>query len=78
VSIAPGVLNGIDRYCVLCTLDRAMMPALLRRMIAENPCKEVVELDTDHTPQLSMPEELVRALARFATNATAAAPRTLS
>ena len=70
VSIPPGILNGIKRFCVLCTLDRAMMPALLRRMIAENPCEEVVELDTDHTPQLSMPEELAGALERFAAHST--------
>jgi len=70
-----GVLDGIKRYCVLCTLDRAMMPALLRRMIAENPCEEVIELDTDHTPQLSMPEELSGALTRFATHATTAATK---
>jgi pimeloyl-ACP methyl ester carboxylesterase len=75
VSIPAGVLDSIDRYCVLCTRDRAMMPALLRRMIAENPCREVVELGTDHTPQLSMPEDLAGALARFATHATPAAPR---
>jgi pimeloyl-ACP methyl ester carboxylesterase len=75
VSIPPGALEGIKRFCVLCTLDRAMMPALLRRMIAENPCQEVVELDTDHTPQLSMPEELAGALQRFASHSTTAARR---
>lgn len=66
VSIPPSALAGIKRYCVLCTLDRAMMPALLRRMIAENGCEEVVEFDTDHTPQLSAPDELAEALERFA------------
>jgi pimeloyl-ACP methyl ester carboxylesterase len=75
VSIPPGALDGIKRYCVLCTLDRAMMPALLRRMIAENPCEEVVEFDTDHTPQLSVPEELAATLDRFATHSTMAATR---
>jgi hypothetical protein len=35
-------------------------------MIAENPCAGVVELDTDHTPQLSMTDELAKALYGFA------------
>lgn len=65
VSIPPGALDGVNRYYVVCTRDRAMMPALQRRMIAENPCAGVVELDTDHTPQLSMTEELAEVLHRF-------------
>ena len=36
-------------------------------MIAENVCDDVVELDTDHTPHLSMPKELASALDHFAT-----------
>ena len=66
VSIPPGALNGINRYYVLCTRDRAIPAALQRRMIAENECADVVELDTDHTPQLSMTKELAKALHRFA------------
>jgi len=65
VSIPAGALDGMKRYCVLCLQDRAMQPALLRRMIAENPCADVVELDTDHTPQLSMTNELADALNRL-------------
>jgi len=68
VSIPPGALRGIHRYYVLCTRDRAIPPALQRRMIAENACDEVVELDTDHTPQLSMTDELAKILHRFSTH----------
>jgi pimeloyl-ACP methyl ester carboxylesterase len=68
VSIPSGVLDGISRYYVLCTRDRAIPAGLQRRMIAENPCADVVELDTDHTPQLSMTDELANALHRFATH----------
>jgi hypothetical protein len=68
VSIPSGVLDGINRYYVLCTRDRAIPAALQRRMIAENTCADVVELDTDHTPQLSMTDELAKALHRFATH----------
>jgi pimeloyl-ACP methyl ester carboxylesterase len=68
VSIPPGTLDNISRYYVLCTKDRAISPALQRRMIAESPCVEVAELSTDHTPQLSMTNELADVLHRFAEN----------
>jgi len=75
VSIPAGALKGLRRYAVLCLQDRAMQPALLRRMIAENPCAEFVEFDTDHTPQLSMASELADALNRFALHASSGAGR---
>ena len=71
VSIPQGALDGIKRYYVICTRDRAIPPPLQRRMIAENACADVVELDTDHTPQLSMTNELARALDHFATHSSA-------
>lgn len=95
VSIPPGALDGINRYYVLSKRDRAIPPALQRRMIAEsrmtdstvaesvvgenttagNPIAEVVELDTDHTPQLSMTDELAKALQHFAAHLSADAGR---
>jgi hypothetical protein len=44
-------------------------------MIAENVCAEVIELDTDHTPHLSMTNELAKALHQFATHSSADAGR---
>jgi pimeloyl-ACP methyl ester carboxylesterase len=73
VSIPRGALNGINRYYVLCTRDRAIPPPLQRRMVAENMCADFIELDTDHTPQLSMTNELAKALHRFATHSAAGA-----
>ncbi len=70
VSVPPEALDNINRYYVMCTRDRAMMPALQRRMIAENPCAEVVELSTDHTPQLSMTKELADVLHGFAAHSS--------
>ena len=66
VSIPLGALDTIHRYYVVCTRDRAIPPPLQRRMIAENACADIVELDTDHTPHLSMTDELAKALHRFA------------
>lgn len=70
VSIPLGALDGINRYYVVCTRDRAIPLPLQRRMIAENLCADVVELDTDHTPHLSMTDELAKTLDRFATHSS--------
>lgn len=75
VSIPSGALDGIDPYYVVCTKDRAIPPRLQRRMIAENGCAGIIELDTDHTPHLSMPGELADALQRFAADISAGTAR---
>jgi pimeloyl-ACP methyl ester carboxylesterase len=66
--VTPVSLDGgsadLPRTYVLCTADRAIPPALQRRMIRERPCAEVVELDVDHSPWLSATLPLVDALER--------------
>jgi pimeloyl-ACP methyl ester carboxylesterase len=52
----------LDRAYVMCLRDRAVMPALQRRMSQAAGCGEVRELDTDHMPMLSRTDELVAAL----------------
>jgi pimeloyl-ACP methyl ester carboxylesterase len=69
VSIPEGTLEGIKRYFVVCTKDQAIPAALQRRMIAENSITNVKELDTDHTPHLSMTAALADALQEFARHA---------
>jgi pimeloyl-ACP methyl ester carboxylesterase len=64
---------GIPRRFVFCTKDKAIPLALQRRMVRESPCEEVAELHTDHSPFLSMPEELTRILVGFASRSTRAA-----
>jgi pimeloyl-ACP methyl ester carboxylesterase len=66
VSIPEGALDGIPRFYVLCTRDRAIPEALQRRMIVECGCDQVVELETDHTPQLSRTKQLADAMRQFA------------
>ena len=70
VSIPARALDGINRYFVVCTRDQAIPLPLQRRMIAENACDDVVELDTDHTPHLSMPGNLAGVLQQFAAQAS--------
>jgi hypothetical protein len=66
VSIPAGALDHVARYYVACTRDRAIPLPLQRRMIAENECAGVFELDTDHTPHLSSTSELARILNEIA------------
>jgi pimeloyl-ACP methyl ester carboxylesterase len=66
VSLPAGVLDRIPQYAVVCTRDRAIPPVLQRRMSKDNACADVVDIDTDHTPQLSRPKDLAEALDRFA------------
>lgn len=68
VSIPGGTLDAIPRYYVRCLRDRAIPPLLQERMSREVGCAEVIELDTDHTPHLSMPDQLADALEHFAAN----------
>ena len=62
----------IPRSYIHCTKDQANMPALQRRMIKERGVSEVIELETDHTPQISTPDELVEALDKLARQEVAA------
>jgi pimeloyl-ACP methyl ester carboxylesterase len=62
VEIDDSKLAAIPRFYVLTARDRAMMPALQRRMIREHPCERVFELDADHAPFLSATDDLVAAL----------------
>ena len=66
VQADDSVLDAIPRSYILTGQDNCIMPTLQRRMVAEHPCKEVVELDTDHAPQLSMTDDVVAALDSFA------------
>ena len=65
VSLGDGV-EPIDRHYVISAEDRAIPPALQRKMSHDNPCREIAELGCDHAPFLSAPDDLVALLERFA------------
>jgi pimeloyl-ACP methyl ester carboxylesterase len=50
---------------VVCTVDRAIHPALQRHMAAR--CTTTVELDTAHSPFLNRPDLVAGLLAELAT-----------
>lgn len=58
--------ENIPRSYIHCTRDQANMPALQRRMMKERNVSPVVEIETDHTPHLSAPDELVAAIDQLA------------
>ncbi len=58
--------ENIPRSYIHCTRDQVNMPALQRRMIKERAADPVLELESDHSPQLSVPDELVRAIDQLA------------
>lgn len=66
VSIGDPRAHALRRAYVICNQDRAIPPALQRRMVSETPCDAVIELDTDHSPWLSATSELVATLDRLA------------
>lgn len=67
----PVALHGVvaepsRRAYIHCLQDHAIPLALQRRMVRENPCDEVFELDADHAPYLSRTAEVVELLDRLA------------
>ncbi|WP_127128763.1 alpha/beta fold hydrolase [Georgenia sp. SYP-B2076] len=56
----------VRRDYVLSALDRAIPPALQRRMATEGGATTVIELAADHSPFYSCPDELVDALEELA------------
>lgn len=52
----------LPRAYVACLQDRAIPIAMQRRMLTAAGCDPVIELDTDHSPWLSRPADVVAAL----------------
>jgi pimeloyl-ACP methyl ester carboxylesterase len=56
----------LPRAYISCLQDRAIAVAMQRRMLSAAGCAPVIEIDTDHSPWLSRPDETVAALLRIA------------
>jgi pimeloyl-ACP methyl ester carboxylesterase len=54
----------VPRVYIECLRDQAISLSLQRQMCAALPCREVLSLDTGHSPFLSAPEELAGLLVR--------------
>jgi pimeloyl-ACP methyl ester carboxylesterase len=58
LELTDAAFGRVPRAYLLCTEDRAVSPALQRRMIDALPCDPVVELPTGHSPFLADPRRL--------------------
>jgi pimeloyl-ACP methyl ester carboxylesterase len=66
VRVTDGNFGRVPRVYIECLRDRAIPPALQRQMHAALPCRQVLALDTDHSPFFSRPDELTRHLLSLA------------
>lgn len=66
VSLSAERYGRVPRYYIGCERDGLILPRIQRAMVAASPCEEVLTLDTDHSPALSMPERLVQHLLAIA------------
>lgn len=56
----------VPRIYIETLRDRAIDPAYQKKMHQRTPCREVIALDTDHSPFLSMPDRLASILTGLA------------
>ncbi|MEM7442535.1 MAG: alpha/beta fold hydrolase [Pseudomonadota bacterium] len=58
VRHTPERFGRIPRAYIECTEDRALMPAVQRRMYSETPVDQVIQMATSHSPFFAAPNEL--------------------
>ncbi len=49
----------IPRVYIECLRDKAISPAVQRKMYSATPCQRIISMDTGHSPFFSAPEQLV-------------------
>lgn len=52
----------IPRVYIECLQDRAISPAIQKKMYSNQPCEKLISMDTSHSPFFSAPEKLVEHL----------------
>ncbi len=57
---------ALPRAYISCLRDRAIQPAMQRRMLEANGCTPVIEIDCDHSCWISATDETVAAIDRLA------------
>jgi pimeloyl-ACP methyl ester carboxylesterase len=59
VHLTEANFGRVPRVYIRCLRDRAVTPPFAEQMIAATPCERVLEIDTDHSPFFSRPDETV-------------------
>jgi pimeloyl-ACP methyl ester carboxylesterase len=62
VSITAERFGRVPRVYIECLLDRAISPAMQKRMYTATPCQTILSMQTSHSPFFSAPQQLVRHL----------------
>ena len=65
VALTEARFGSVPRAFVKTLRDRALTPSCQQWMIDQSPCDAVREIDTDHAPWLSAPDDLARLLMEF-------------
>ena len=65
VHVTAENFGRVPRVYIECLRDRAITPMLQKQMHTKSPCRQVVSIDTDHSPFLSRPDELVAHLSAW-------------
>lgn len=63
VQISEANYGRIPRVYIECLRDQTLGPSLQKQLYTATPCRQVLSLDTSHSPFLSAPEALVDHLA---------------
>jgi pimeloyl-ACP methyl ester carboxylesterase len=66
-TLTPDRFGRVPKVYVVCEKDQALGPATQERMTEWTPCRHVYRLPADHSPFLSMPDELTTCLLDGAT-----------
>lgn len=66
----------VPRIYIECAKDRAIAPTLQAMMVEETPCREVIRMESDHSPFYSAAVELADHLSGIASRADAETVRT--
>jgi pimeloyl-ACP methyl ester carboxylesterase len=62
IHTTEGNFGRVPRVYISCLRDRAITPSLQKQMYTAVPCRQVLSIDTDHSPFFSRPDELVAVL----------------
>ena len=62
VSTTEASFGRVPKVYIECLQDRAVPPSLQKRMYSTLPCRQVISMDTSHSPFLSAPDKLVEHL----------------
>jgi pimeloyl-ACP methyl ester carboxylesterase len=62
IRVSEARFGRVPRVYIECLRDRAVSLSEQRKMVSAMPCRQVISMDTDHSPFFSAPDELAQHL----------------